>query len=291
MTEFSIPAPPEKLFKTAPMAVEEMPGVIRYLDTSKGDQGRVFPEEGGTETWFIGYKYPFPGYIWPRMVELVRLAKRAPAAIIRFCASSPARYFMVMTGLILFFLPKSILNKIIIRALDMLADIFGTAFDRYDFDFNKFCKSGREIYRVGSLAAEKYWKKGRLIRGICIIWEFDDVYRWRGQDGLGEISQEELKKNPIKEVERLFNRLIEREWAGQKGDVARNWRVIKFGVLLLMKINKPFREKVLFILQNLDLEKIKLAEQDLYFCLEKYHYNFKNLNYLKRLEIRKYMDN
>ena len=188
--QFVIPGAPEGYFIRPPQIADEFPK-LRYLDTSKGDNGRVFSIEGGTETWFLGYKYPFPGYFWPEITLLCKIAKRVPVALLRLLMANPVRYFTFLIGAILLILPKSILNKILWRGMEFMADIFVKCFRKYwdSFDFKKFCRSGRELYRVGMLANKKFGggiTGERMVIGSCIIWEFEDMYRFMGQDTFGE---------------------------------------------------------------------------------------------------------
>lgn len=118
------------------------------------------PKEGGLFTHFPNQKFPFPGFPDKKIVVRVGFAKRLIPLGIDW-----------MHKRIKPFIPKNP---------------------------NLYCRFVREMYRVWNIIIERETravikKKYTKMRDICCVYaEYDDYYRFVGQDAAGEIRLEEL---------------------------------------------------------------------------------------------------
>lgn len=126
-----------------------------------------------------------------------------------------------------------------------------------------YMPSSQEIYRVGIdfLAKEPNFD---LVMAAVMIWEYDDAYRYRGLFVLSQLNKESLRRNAKAEVKRLLDILIQRENNVTMKD---KWRAVKRLVAFL-----PAR--MFTVLQSLDLEKLKMDANDIYWATHKESVSF-----------------
>lgn len=126
-----------------------------------------------------------------------------------------------------------------------------------------YCKAAREMYNAIDHV---------IIRDIfTLIMEFDDAYRYRFQDVLGELNHFALTRNPITEIGRMFELLAERETDER---LKRNWKMAR-KLLFVVFFFKDVREPIIRTFSRLNPQHLKLDEADLYFAsLKKDGYNW-----------------
>ncbi len=231
-----------------------------------------FPEEGGTFSEILGFKYPYPGF--PEQYALGQNAtvKRVLISTIRF-----------LGRLFKFGIVKNVIY--------WLAEIYEPEYAKYQVAIGgengkKFCKSGREILRVGLLLVseikdEEYKKRAtQLVYFVVMMWEMDAAYRFRGQDVFTEFNKDNLRKNVRKEVLRVFRTGLSREstdpYQHHKYQIIVN--LLSF-VLFVMPKTKCFIKRFLL---ELDLDEIKPTIADLYYMARYFDYKFAGLT----LEVR-----
>ncbi|MDD5178324.1 MAG: hypothetical protein PHT54_03545 [Candidatus Nanoarchaeia archaeon] len=96
---------------------------------------------------------------------------------------------------------------------------------------------------------------------ISLILEYDSAYKNRVQDVLPLLDKSKLKGfSAIKEVSRLVDILIERDYEEMRNEKWRPLKKITKMVMLLPKI----RKEIIAILKDIDLDKIAFTKEDLY---------------------------
>ncbi len=269
------------------------PNSMRQMlfDGRKGKDGVEMPKEGGYLSWFEGAKYPYKGIMVSEPLRRISILKRALLETTVLLMSKPIRYFLPVA----IFLPKRMLRQMMITGIKSFASLSYVALGDYYLKPLRFCKSGREIYKVGTEVMEKSFPeiniltRMRSLKGFCMLWDFDPAYRYQGQDIFGELNKEALKKNLAKELTRLFDIMIERQ---DKGDVARTMQKKwgRFKIVIAFLARKGLLKEFVEILLNLDIEKVKLDEGDVYNFAVFPHYNLRGLPYQERLELREGME-
>jgi len=119
----------------------------------------------------------------------------------------------------------------------------------------------------------------QLVNGISIIVESDSAYRYRMQDVLPLLNKENLLKNPIKEICRLLDILIERDEEYMK----EKWKKVKKFVKLVLIVSPKIKKLVVNILMEINIDEIKFSKEDIYWVNEFGKYNY----FGKTLEQRK----
>jgi hypothetical protein len=137
-----------------------------------------------------------------------------------------------------------------------------------------YSQPAKEIRRVLNGKVDEMLKNG-----IGIIVESDSAYRYRMQDVVSQINKKELLKNPVKEICRLFDILIERDEDYMKI----KWRTVKKFTKLVLITSPKIKKLVVGILMDINIDEIKFSKEDIYWVNEFGKYNY----FGKTLEQRK----
>jgi len=242
-----------------------------------------FPPQGGVMTYMEGFDEPYQGFPLHTLVERLDLVKKMTKGfksgfyhIIWKHFNGWKKYPMMIITYPFF--------KIYSRA-----EIYSCwrHIERFRVKPKCYCQAVREIYRAFSIPTsdnEKF-KDGVMreqIRDIlCMHLEFDNAYRYRFQDCIGELDKKNLKKNPIKEMLRMFDVVSEREVHQEVKD---SWTLTKW-MIEYLRFDKTIKKILLNYLLNLDVEKCKLSKEDTPYCLGiiktkgREDYNFKSVKF------------
>lgn len=172
-------------------------------------------------------------------------------------------YLLKTTPLALgLFFPKRRLE--IFRRLGM--NLFKLQISIWDLIPDKdYSRPVREIGRAIATVLDT-WQVRMLLNfkyTFMLILEFDDAYRFRLQDLLGELNKQNLILNPRKELKRLIDLGIQREhWEGVQGKF-KSWKK------LINLIPKKILNKIVLVLLELDMDKVKLDESDMDWAVDK----------------------
>jgi hypothetical protein len=248
------------------------------------------PKSGGIFTKYMGCNYLFKGYPDVRIVDSVYAAKRIFSGTSLLISEKWIRFLLSIPVFIFLLLPKKIKMKILIPFWDYFLNIGYQPMRRYILPQNRYSKSIAELNRaVNSLfkkikdpvMASRIKRTGDI---ICMSLEYDYTYRARFQDFFPCLDKEALKKNPIKEMNRLLDIFWERE-IGIRRKLKGAIRFLK----ILMK-HRRFRNFVVKLLLEIDLEKIKFDKDDWYYVLDRTDYNYGGLSHEERMKISEKMD-
>lgn len=237
----------------------------------------VMPPEGGMLVYLTGCKYPKKSFPFPRGVQSCDIAKRGIINSIRFVTGLPGN---ILRGNVLrsaFVLFGDFTDIIFTRKMDDDHDVYLQ--ERF------YCDMVREIYRVGMILAGDDVPSIQFVKCVSMILEFDDAYRYRLQDIMGEYDRMGMMNNPRKEVVRLLKIAQQRDSGGTVG---------KFGsfikIMPLLFLIPSFKNTVLRFFSLADVSKIKMDINDWYHTLVFNGYNFGGLNLQTRIDIRNTLD-
>lgn len=244
----------------------------------------VYPEDGGILSYMQYYKYPYKGFPLGDVVHLMATFKG----------------FLPILSVFLKKLLKNPFSWITIKsamgaALPVFIELSHKQLEPYFPEDPKFyCKCVREVYKgfgamgVPLTQTPKEFKEVRrnpagdpilreldtlikLRNIICFILEFDNAYRHRFQDIMAEIDKNNFEKDYSKELGRLFDLLIDRE---KKPHMKKKWSDMKKVIIFYLKVAGKEREMIKKIINSLNIEEIKLQEDDWYFVNARTDYNF-----------------
>ena len=240
----------------------------------------------GVFSWEGGAIFPMKGYMYPEVCDTTHLVKRSIRLGIEIVIYKP---FVILISPI-FFLPvikyqflRHITDKWILWAHTMLKNY-------YIYPY-RFCRSGRELYNKAIQFSENKKDKSLfqdLAKILVMLWEYDNSYRYRGQDLFGEFNKDSLKRNARREILRVLDIGIERELDGQRTGEGtyKKRKIIKHCIHIFSyvypKIFKEFTEYLL----TLDFDEVKLDEEDIYDCARRDLYNFQGSTIDVRLKER-----
>ena len=239
--------------------------------------GYNLPEKGGQLVYMEGVPYPYKGFPFDDAVWIINPIKRFFLSLSR---ASRAFWYLLP---ILIMMPKFILRP----ALRKLHDIFISQFiwsSSYSVRLKEryYCDCVREFRR----ACKKVSSEERFFHYvdlISLILEYDNAYRWRIQDIVEEIDKKAFKKRTLRELWRLADIGAERESAYIC--YRSKYRMIATSIAFVLKFNRDIRKLVFSIIDELDIEKFKLDENDLYWNYPRFDYNTRGIGLDSRLKI------
>jgi len=270
------PSPDKKsvsrvLFPSPKMAQDE--NVKKWLFDKYGEDGnrifRMMIEDGaGVHTFFTNTVYPCKGFHYNDTVEIVDEVKKTLMGFLRGFFGGMKRNPIKMVVFLLFFRGQFqvIFNELLME--------LNTRLGRVQQKPQYYCMSGRELYRTFNKMIIWYprWKTQiEYIRNIvCMIWEYDDAYRYPAQDVFEEFNPENARKDIIGEIRRLINVYMERDF---RGTSLKFERISK--LLVLIRCMPKYRQALERFFLELDINQIKLDEADCYHSQYKWGYDWK----------------
>jgi len=291
--------PPKEMFTADEIPVVQK-GAIQPGQLTTPIVHLHYPEEGGVHAYHEGDFYPHKSFPFREAVYAIDTIKRLLINTMKLLSSSPTRYLFIP----FFLFPASWKKKVVNYALAQFTDYTVIVFDRWgrvlDYDDGNghvyglqglvwkpqyFCDMVREVYRVGMEIAGDNQDYQQLVLTVCMILEFDDAYRYRLQDGLGEISMDALRKNPIQELVRILKVIQKRDGGGTVPKFEQAVKLLPFVVWSL-----GLKSIVIEFFNKVDLKKLTLDDIDWYRCLLWGGYDFRGVPIEERLSMRLMID-
>lgn len=281
------------LFRNEPMTKTGKEGAILFSiygsqELHGGTQAgivreRIYPEDSGSLTRLEGCSYLYKGYPSGMIMRQLNISKD--------CGWMMASVFnkaIILLSILTFVFFRKIAKKNFIRLCESYFKLAHEPLKRQGFipQEHEWCVSVRELYRMSEVILRGKEIFGKFRDIALMILEQDTAYRFVMQDILPEINLDNLKKSPRKEINRLFDLIIQREIPG---DQRNKWIKIKKLAMLALRIPKIKKLTKRFFL-GLDYEKIKLDEADWYFVLGHHCYNYQDVSYEDRLLERERID-
>lgn len=246
-------------------------------DSEKPDDKKVsvekvlFPDEGGVYVRYTNVEHPSKGFLQAETVEIVDEVKKTMMALMRgvFGGMQKSKLRMLLFMIAFRKQFESILFELLAEMDYRMLRILQRP--------ERYCISGREIYRVFNLLMKWYpsWKDNleHLRNIVCMIWEYDDAYRYPGQDVIVEINKDAIRKDVVKEVSRIIDIYLERDDRG----TAQKFRRIK-KLMFLTRFMPKLREIMMRFFLELKVENMGLDDADFFHAKYKEGYNWNHAN-------------
>ena len=240
-----------------------LPSEVPPVDDTNPLRKVEFPEEGGVLTWMDNFDFPYRGYPHYEFVDKIDVLKKITRAF------ASGLYHALKQRNVLWFitlLPALWAMKAIVRA--GIYVLFKTV-ERFRIKTDKYCQFVRELHRGFSVNDSEL--AGQLRDMTCMILEMDNAYRYRAQDVLVELDKAALRKNPTKELVRLLDVMTSREKQQQIRDT---WTLGKYAIRFYLAFDGELRRIIVNALLDLDMDKVKLTNEDKQFCIPRKDYTF-----------------
>lgn len=229
--------------------------------------------QGGYLTYVDTYKHPLRAY--PRDIDLhfVDLLKRAVISNIRFLVSFPIT-------------PRRFQEAIFVWMGELYDSTFRPHERRQEDEYSQSSREIRRALRKVNPSSRLNMERmdgsldDRWISYGVEIWETDQAYRNRGQDGFSLLNKENLKKNPRKEILRIWDTVMSREVMG--GQVPKMKAMRK--VLLVLLWSPRIRNLITAFFMELDLNEIKISIEDRYWMANRFDYNYEGKTFEERMD-------
>ena len=239
---FILPRPPASLFSDDSKKEQKF--------NSPVPEGSKFSVEvGEDEKIYIRYEnYPFPmkGFVYPDVISALNTGKR----LVRNFAMTAKRHY-VLAGL--FILLPNFLTKRLLATLEdeFLDNLVLPPLRSASYKIKHFCKSAAEVNRAGMIAVGESSLGKKVVEFFTYVFEFDDAWRYRKQSTFQELNKEAFRKNPYKEIRRLYQLGARRERGYYTNYV--KYKAMGEGLILLMRVKPEVRKMVCKFFEELDI--------------------------------------
>ena len=225
------------------------------------------PEGGGIFTYMQGKEYPYKGFPYIDFVDNIDKIKKIGKAMFS------GLYHNVLKGNKLKLLTLIPCSWLASRMFRVFVYAFYRLVERFRIKPIMYCQAMREVYKQFSTIRNYEMQELQLqMRDLlCMVLEFDNAYRYRFQDLVGELNQQELVKNPIKELKRIIQIAQSREIEQQGKDM---WTLIDKGLINYLIFDKKIREMLVGIFSNINIEEVKLQIDDQLYAEPRKDYKF-----------------
>ena len=276
-----IKIPPE-IFLYQPEGTKGNPAVAKLVERVD-----FFPPEGGMLTYYPNGLFPQKGCPAPFIHDKLNETKELPMIVIKLISESLLAKIFVFFVLLL---PEKQFKKLFLKIMRQWVFFAFMSTRNTLVDPKRYCKSGREIFRVLQIMISRRNKSiqkllTRFSYVVCQIWEFDQHYRTIFQDmfyaiKMGLINKEDILKDPL----RLLDLPIERD---VMEDRRNQWKKIRQALKILMffrgkLIKRIFNE----FMSELNIEEVAFDDGDLWYYLPYEAYNFLGISRFERANMR-----
>lgn len=269
-----IPYPPDYIFKR--QSVRQAPandvwgqGTVSYIP-----ERAEYIDGEGTFVYYRGVSLPSHCVAPVQAIYATNAIKRIMISVFRFLASREMMIPILSTALI----GKKRRARLLTQACQQFISIGDITVYSHKLGDGYYCKLAKETRKfvrtflvalgVDGPTADQ---TGEL---IGMMFEYDNAYRFRIQDLMGETSKEQLLANFPKEMARLLGILASRETHGDGG--AQVVERFSKGLKVLRYIwYSPLRKCIIKAIEGLDVEGCRMDESDLYHTLLFGDYNVK----------------
>jgi len=229
-----------------------------------------FPEKGGIQTYMDDYPYPYRGFPYFEFVDKIDFIKKVVRGLIS------GLYHALKSRNKIWFITLLPTIWVIRSVLIAVAYTFYRVVERFKIKTILYSQSIRELHRAFSLPRDREPIKiieFRLILRdlICMVFEFDNAYRYRFQDLIEYLDKKNLKENPIKELNRLITIAQDKETTQEIKDT---WKLGKIAINYYLRLDKELLKLIVDVFSSLNIEECKLSVEDKCFCEKRKDYTF-----------------
>lgn len=243
----------------------------------------IYPPEGGILVYYKGHPFPEKLFAFPEAIYCIDPVKRAVWNTVKLFSRFPL--LKKLLGLLLVW-PGG--KDVISEAVKLFFNFAENTLSKIYLKPERYCESGRELYRAGMetiahLGLSKDWTVAcqQLVRVFCTLWEFDNAYRYRFQDGFSSLDKNKFKSDPVAEINRVAQIMSSRE----DGDLSKKWAAFSSQIKFLFYFKK-LDSALKYFVDILDLDKIKMDINDQYWSYHRADYDFAGLTLEERIKIR-----
>lgn len=204
------------------------------------------PADGGVFSYYLEHKFAKRGFPIEKRVEKINVIKRVLKTVLYSLIKSK-----VILAITLLFFRKNLKSAY----TELLANLY----EIIKFDLLipiRYSKSVSELY----MCFDEEDKTLAVI--LSMILEYDDAYRYRFQDVLGDLDKTNLARNPYKELKRLLDLA---EYRDNDYRLKSMFKKLKTA-LFLVSFSKEYREKIITFFSRINPENVKMQEDDMYFA-------------------------
>ena len=282
----NIAFPPDFVFKKNEQRLIPASSVVRKSTIMYQFERMEYPEEGGQLAWFKDCPYPAKGHPFPQAIHAANGAKRYLREIMKVLANK--NMIGVFAGFIIS--GKKRRTAILTRFLQAYTNAAQMMISPYILSEKRYSPCPRELRKIITRFLEGIGIDHDTADGFSEVFitliEYDNAYRLRIEDVLSETTKELILQNPVREMKKCVNLILEREPSHDiTGNAGKFDSFVKILRVLLWIPN--YRNAFKDALRGADFEKLQLDDGDRYHSMLWSDYNFFGLPVEERIEMYK----
>ena len=244
--------------------------------TPPKDQNKLykveFPESGGIHSKIENFILPYRGFPYQETVQDLDKCKKIGKTFALVMLEELKKINPLKALLIILFLPS--MTRAWLKG-------FHAIMKEQRFKENMYCQPVKELWRVLNDRMEKTilvrdFKTNEMIRDLsCEGLEYDNAYKYRWQDAMVLFNKDNLRKNPLKELNRVIDIVISRELPKDMETGPKiHWRKIKKVFNIIFRIKRSYLYWLRDLILELNFDEIKMRPEDICFCEKRIDYEF-----------------
>jgi hypothetical protein len=271
-TKYAIPGPDPKIFQyqgsVESIIAEDQ--TVHIIDKISYDKGIFISYEGAD--------YPKKGFVFPEAIFALNILKRTILESVKLLNNK----VFIPSAILFTILPFKAKINLISKVLESFNSLGRKVFQPYIVKSEYLMTAA---YETNEYVKELLIKLGfdstlstQVAELISSVIQYDDAYRYRFQDVLGELNINSLRLNPKNELKRLVSIYQERETnPGLREKIGKFIKVID-----ILFISKQIRQS----LCSIHLKHLALDEGDKYWLtMRNDGYNYQGLTYEQRKDL------
>lgn len=238
--------PPDEIFLNPPLPLEETQGaytISNFVDLS-------YSKKEGMMSNYLHHPFPRKGFVWSEAIENNNIVKKIGILIVCTLAS-PSTFFENFFNVTQYALRNAYLSP------------------RF------YCKFSKELWKLTHLFLRKLGLNDFFAYGIgrviATVFQFEEGYRWRGEDLFGQTTKLDLLNQPKKEIKKMYEIYKRREKGGITNKLGALVKLLSFA-LYIPKVRKAWN----FAIKQMQIENLVLDEGDRWHGLAMREYDFED---------------
>jgi len=228
-----------------------------------------YTKDKGTLLHYHELLFPQKGFPYVEVIWAMNLVKKNVLGKIRILAGAVPIMWPIL------FVGKKRRVRFFESVLEAIANQADYAFDEFYIKPELYCPAASTsaewtfVFLVNMGVHREL--SGRIAQVVAMIMEYDNAYRYRVQDIVGETSAEALKVNPRKEIRMMIETLGKREPC-----IENTYKFALLARIISLLLFIPSIKRA-FITSIPNIELIKQDEADKYHCLFRSDYDYQGL--------------
>ena len=249
----------------------EVDEIRRAIDTGDnyGLERVEFSPRGGAYSFMTGKEHPYKGFPLADVVTWLDIIKKIGRGFIS------GMFHSIRNGSklrLIFLAPAIVALPLITWAAAFAVHRFLGRFRLKHLMYSDFVRELDRVFKTEHAGEKPHDKEYRYMIGnlLCTALEYDNAYRYKLQDVLGELDQKKVEKDFVGEFSRIIKIIQSRETIQDGKDT---WSMVLLA-LKALRFDKRTTRILRYVFSHIDLKKTVLDDSDKCWAKDRIDYKF-----------------